>query len=61
MAAVDWKTMANTYETTADRLAGTGAGSRLQRVGGRVMDFLMADFPPRASFAAGFVLGLRMG
>lgn len=61
MVNVDWKSMASRYERTVDTLAGAGTGTRLQRVGSRVLDFLMADFPPRASFAAGFVLGVRMG
>lgn len=26
-----------------------------------IVDFLTADFPPRASFLAGFALGLRIG
>lgn len=61
MVNVDWKSMASRYERTVDTFAGAGTGTRLQRVGGRVMDFLLADFPPRATFAAGFVLGVRLG
>ena len=61
MVNVDWKSMARRYEGTVDTFAGAGTGSRLQRVGGRVMDFLLADFPPRATFAAGLALGLRLG
>lgn len=58
---VDWKSMASRYERTIDSYAGTGSGSRLQRVGGRLVDFLLADFPQRSAFLAGIVLGLRIG
>ncbi|KAK9896086.1 hypothetical protein P389DRAFT_171032 [Cystobasidium minutum MCA 4210] len=61
MLNVDWKTMATRYDSIVDSYAGTGAGSKLARVGSRVVDFLLADFPPRATFTAGLVLGLRIG
>ena len=53
--------MARRYDTVVDGYAGAGAGSRLSRVGGRALDFLLADFPPRATFMAGLALGLRIG
>lgn len=61
MVNVDWKTMASRYDTVIDSYAGTGTGSRLARLGSSVVDFLLADFPPRATFTAGLVLGLRIG
>jgi|ERR1712093_9360 len=61
MVNVDWRSMASKYESKLESLAGQGTGSRLSRLGNRVLDFLMADFPPRATFAAGLALGLRIG
>lgn len=53
--------MASRYDTAVDKFAGPGTGSRLARLSNSVLDFLMADFPPRATFVAGVVLGLRIG
>lgn len=61
MVNVDWKSMASRYDRVVDGYAGTGAGSRAKRLGNRVVDFLLADFPPRATFVAGLALGLRVG
>ena len=58
---IDWKSMARRYDTAIDGYAGTGVGSRLSRVSSRALDFLLADFPPRATFVAGLALGLRIG
>lgn len=58
---VDWKSMASRYDSVVDSYAGSGAGSKLARVSNRVVDFLLANFPPRATFVAGLVLGLRIG
>jgi FUN14 domain-containing protein 1 len=61
MTTVDWKSMASRYDSVVDGVAGAGLGSRFKRLSSRVLDFLMADFPPRATFAAGLALGLRIG
>jgi uncharacterized membrane protein (Fun14 family) len=61
MVNVDWSRMAKRYESVVDTYSGTGTGNRLQRVGGSAVDFLVADFPPRAVFISGLILGLRLG
>jgi FUN14 domain-containing protein 1 len=53
--------MASRYDSTIEKVAGPGTGSRVARLSHSVLDFLTADFPPRATFAAGVVLGLRIG
>jgi len=66
LAKMDWNTMSKRYDTIVDKMAGApstarSAGGRAVGVYNRFVDFLMADFPPRATFTAGFVLGLRLG
>ncbi|KAK0525095.1 hypothetical protein OC842_005622 [Tilletia horrida] len=68
---VNWNAIGKTYDRFVDRAAGeTGVssasvrgwkGSKLQRIWNRLVDFLTADFQPRATFLAGLVLGFRLG
>jgi FUN14 domain-containing protein 1 len=65
VSRVNWDTISSRYESVVDRLAGppsadkTGfLGTRLGRLWTRFTDFLIADFPPRATFLAGFALGM---
>lgn len=65
---MDWGRISSAYEGAVDKLSGVTekgnarvAANRLQGIWYRFTDFLMADFPARATFMAGFVLGLRMG
>lgn len=58
---VDWSALGKRYDGIVDRAAGTGSGNRVARVYNLFTDFLMADFQPRATFLAGFALGLRLG
>lgn len=62
MVNINWTSLASSYERKLENFARSGKGpNTLARVGSRVTDFLLADFPPRASFLAGLGLGLRMG
>ena len=62
---MDWNRMGKAYESVADSLAGppssANSSNRATRIYNRFVNFLLADFPPRATFVAGLVLGLRIG
>jgi len=62
----NWRSIENKYDALVDKAAGGpsaigSASNRASRLFSRFSDFLMADFPPRATFMAGFLLGLRLG
>ncbi|KAI6045392.1 FUN14 family-domain-containing protein, partial [Pisolithus marmoratus] len=63
LVRVDWPRMASRFENLFYR--GDAAGKRRPPTIGSVLrwmiDFLTADFQARASFIAGFALGLRIG
>ncbi|KAE8270266.1 hypothetical protein A4X09_0g2071 [Tilletia walkeri] len=67
---VNWGAISRSYNSVVDRAAGGGEpslsvrgwkGSKLNRIWSRFVDFLTADFQPRATFIAGLVLGFRLG
>ncbi|TFK29843.1 hypothetical protein FA15DRAFT_699424 [Coprinopsis marcescibilis] len=61
---VDWARMASRFESafhSADPQSGLKRAPTVGSVFKRLIDFLTADFQPRASFVAGFALGLRIG
>lgn len=62
---VNWSSASNRFERLFYTSSATpGQGSRAPTFGSLwtwAVDFLTADFPPRASFLAGMVLGLRLG
>ncbi|TBU35831.1 FUN14 family-domain-containing protein [Dichomitus squalens] len=63
LVRVDWNRAAGRFENLFYRKDASGV-SRPPNVGSLfrwVIDFLTADFQPRASFVAGFALGLRVG
>ncbi|KAI4527499.1 FUN14 family-domain-containing protein [Schizophyllum commune] len=60
---VDWRAMGSRFENLFYKTDANGV-KRAPTVGSLwtwVVDFLTADFQPRASFLAGFVLGIRLG
>lgn len=60
---VDWAEMASRFENlfyTTDA-AGNKKPPTVLSIWKWIVDFLTADFQPRASFVAGFALGLRVG
>lgn len=60
---VDWARLSKSYDSTFGTRTTTG-GSRaptVQGVWNRLVDFVTANFQQRASFLAGFVLGVRLG
>ncbi|TRM61894.1 FUN14 family-domain-containing protein [Schizophyllum amplum] len=60
---VDWTAMSRRFENLFYKTDANGV-KRAPNVGSLwtwVVDFLTADFQPRASFLAGFVLGIRVG
>ncbi|KAL1745641.1 FUN14 family-domain-containing protein [Schizophyllum fasciatum] len=60
---VDWRAMGTRFENLFYRTDANGV-KRAPTVGSLwtwIIDFLTADFQPRASFLAGFVLGIRLG
>lgn len=60
---VDWGSMAKRFEHafyTEDK-AGTRRSPTIYSVFSWLVNFLTADFQPRASFVAGLALGLRIG
>ncbi|KAF7304796.1 SAM-MT-RSMB-NOP domain-containing protein [Mycena kentingensis (nom. inval.)] len=61
---VDWKAVDLRFRRafyTVDPKTGEGVAPTVGSVWGRLVHFLTADFQPRASFLAGFLLGLRVG
>ncbi|KAH9484235.1 FUN14 domain-containing protein 1 [Psilocybe cubensis] len=63
LVRVDWNKAASKFENlfyTKDAAGGTRPPNVLS-LWNWMIDFLTADFQPRASFVAGFVLGLRIG
>jgi len=63
LVKVDWARMASRFENlfyTTDTL-GNKKPPRIGSLWRWVVDFLTADFQPRASFVAGLALGLRVG
>ncbi|KAH7889313.1 FUN14 family-domain-containing protein [Phlebopus sp. FC_14] len=63
LVKVDWNAMASRFENlfyTTDAL-GNKRPPSIWSVWRWMVDFLTADFQPRASFIAGLVLGLRVG
>jgi len=60
---VDWSRMSSRFETTfyARDNAGGAKPPSVMSVWRWLIEFLTADFQPRASFIAGFTLGLRVG
>lgn len=63
MLRIDWGRMERRFEEIFYTVDSTGK-KRAPTIGvawRALMNFLMADFPPRASFMAGLVLGLRIG
>jgi FUN14 domain-containing protein 1 len=60
---VDWERASNKFENlfyTKD-ISGAIRPPNMLSLWNWLIDFLTADFQPRASFIAGFVLGLRIG
>ncbi|KAF8231285.1 hypothetical protein L208DRAFT_1277740, partial [Tricholoma matsutake] len=60
---VDWKRMASKFEDmfyTTDT-SGSKESPTIYSVWTWIVNFLTADFQPRASFLAGLALGLRIG
>jgi len=57
-----WTYLNNKYESTFDSLIppDQNKSNRLARLVNAFLDFLLADFPGRATFAMGFMVGLRM-
>jgi len=59
---VDWSALGKRYDGVVNSGAGgTRTGNRVARLFSRLTDFLVADFPPRATFLAGVALGMRLG
>ncbi|KAK0550832.1 hypothetical protein OC846_002368 [Tilletia horrida] len=66
---VNWGAIGRGYDAIVDRAAGGSTnttvrgwkGSKLQAIWSRLVDFLTADFQPRATFLAGLLLGFRLG
>ncbi|TEB31277.1 hypothetical protein FA13DRAFT_1732733 [Coprinellus micaceus] len=63
LVRVDWGRAASRFESRFHTVDASGA-SRPPTVGvlwNKTIGFLTADFQPRASFVAGFILGIRLG
>lgn len=63
LVKVDWPRMASRFEDlfhTTD-VRGNTKPPTIGSLWRWIVDFLTADFQPRASFIAGFALGLRVG
>ncbi|KAF9453231.1 hypothetical protein P691DRAFT_658997 [Macrolepiota fuliginosa MF-IS2] len=60
---VDWSRMSSRFETSFYTRDATGSAKppSVMSVWRWLVEFLTADFQPRASFIAGFALGLRIG
>lgn len=61
---VDWESMGTRFQQlfyTTDSKTGTKATPTIYSAWRWLVDFLTADFQPRASFIAGLALGLRIG
>ena len=61
---VDWGRAASKFEDgfhSIDPKTGVSRPPSVFRLWNWLIDFLTADFQPRASFVAGFALGLRIG
>ncbi|KDQ60724.1 hypothetical protein JAAARDRAFT_124374 [Jaapia argillacea MUCL 33604] len=61
---VDWTRMGSRFENlfyTTDAVTGARRPPSVASLWRWLVDFLTADFQPRASFIAGFALGLRVG
>ncbi|KAJ7172581.1 FUN14 family-domain-containing protein [Mycena filopes] len=61
---VDWESMGNRFQRlfyTTDPKTGSKATPTIYSLWRWMVDFLTADFQPRASFIAGLALGLRIG
>ena len=61
---MDWKRVAHKFEDlfyTTDSASGARRPPNVFSVWNWLIEFLTADFQPRASFIAGFALGLRIG
>lgn len=56
---VDWNSAGNRFQQTL--YGSDGRAPTIQTAFQWLLNFVMADFQPRASFIAGFVLGLRVG
>ncbi|EAU88618.1 hypothetical protein CC1G_04324 [Coprinopsis cinerea okayama7 len=64
LVRVDWSRMASRFESAFHSVDARTGVSKAPTVGSTfrsIINFLTADFQPRASFVAGFVLGLRVG
>jgi len=63
VARVDWERAANKFENLFYTKDASGASKppNVLSLWNWLIDFLTADFQPRASFIAGFALGLRVG
>lgn len=64
MVRVDWGRAAGKFEDafhSTDPKTGVSRAPNVVRLWNWLIDFLTADFQPRASFVAGFALGLRIG
>ncbi|KAJ7063200.1 hypothetical protein C8F01DRAFT_1209556 [Mycena amicta] len=63
-ARVDWNAVGFRFKRafyTVDAKTGESVAPTVLGVWRRLVDFLTADFQPRASFVAGFALGVRIG
>ncbi|KAG8861144.1 hypothetical protein FRB96_003094 [Tulasnella sp. 330] len=61
---VKWASVSSRFEETFYSTPAPGEAPRpptVMSLWNWLVDFLAADFPPRATFLAGFVLGLRLG
>lgn len=60
---VDWARMGRKFENLFYKTDATGAkkAPTISSLWNWMVDFLTADFQPRASFLAGLALGLRIG
>ncbi|KJA27544.1 hypothetical protein HYPSUDRAFT_114307, partial [Hypholoma sublateritium FD-334 SS-4] len=64
LVRVDWGRAASKFEDafhSTDPKTGVSRAPNVFRLWNWLIDFLTADFQPRASFVAGFALGLRIG
>lgn len=64
IAKVDWRVVGNKFENAfykTDAVTGAKRPPSVVSAWNWLINFLTADFQPRASFLAGLALGLRMG
>ncbi|KAG9226399.1 hypothetical protein CCMSSC00406_0003278 [Pleurotus cornucopiae] len=64
LVRVDWVKMGSRFENLfyrTDPVTGTRKAPSIVSLWSWLVDFLTADFQPRASFIAGLALGLRIG